>query len=101
MINYAALPAYNAALNAGSALMLMTGFILIRNGRVKAHSVCMVSAFALSSIFLVSYLTYHAHAGVVRYQGQGWIRSLYFAILTTHTILAGLIVPLVLRTLYL
>lgn len=59
----------------------------------------MSSAFITSTLFLASYLTYHAHAGVVKYTGQGWIRPVYFSILISHTILAVAIVPLVLITL--
>ena len=101
MISYAALPTVNAILNATCAALLLTGYICIRNRRVDLHRLCMGSAFIVSSIFLVSYLTYHAHVGSVRYQGVGLLRTIYFTILISHTILAGLIVPLVLRTLYL
>jgi len=95
------LPALNAMLNSLSAVLLAAGFVMIRLGRVLQHRICMVSAFVVSSVFLVSYLTYHAKVGNVRYLGQGALRTVYFTILTTHTILAITIVPLVLRTLYL
>jgi putative membrane protein len=95
------LPALNATLNTLSAVFLACGYLMIRLKKIFQHRLCMVSAFLLSSAFLVSYLTFHAKVGNVRYLGQGAIRTLYFAILTTHTILAALIVPLVLRTLYL
>jgi uncharacterized membrane protein YozB (DUF420 family) len=101
LIPYDRLPALNATLNAASALVLLGGFYQIRQGRRAVHRACMVSAFCLSTAFLISYLTYHAHHGVVHYQGQGWSRTVYFTILITHTFLAALIVPLVLRTLYL
>jgi putative membrane protein len=68
---------------------------------VQFHRACMVAAFVVSSAFLVSYLTYHAHVGNVRYTGQGLLRTVYFTILVSHTILAVVILPLVLRTLYL
>jgi putative membrane protein len=61
----------------------------------------MIGAFTVSAVFLVSYLTYHAHAGVHRYPGHGWARGLYLAILGTHTVLAAAILPMALRTLYL
>jgi len=61
----------------------------------------MKTAFAVSAIFLASYLTYHAHAGVHRYPGHGFLRALYLSILGTHTILAIAVLPMVLRTLYL
>ena len=101
MIPYSSLPALNALLNSSSALLLVLGYGFIRKKRVDLHRLCMGTAFILSSLFLISYLTYHAHAGAVHFKGQGAIRAVYFTILTSHTILAILIVPLVLRTLYL
>jgi uncharacterized membrane protein YozB (DUF420 family) len=93
------LPGVNAALNATTALLLTTGYVLIRRGRRRAHRAVMLSAFAVSVLFLASYLYYHAHAGVTRFPGLGWIRPVYFAILISHTVLAAAIVPLVLVTL--
>src|SRR5688572_24837866 len=100
-MDYAALPGFNALLNATSAGLLVIGQTFIRRNKINAHRICMVGAFAVSCLFLVSYLTYHAHAGSVPFQGQGPIRAIYFAILISHSILAALIVPLILRTLYL
>jgi len=94
------LPAINAFLNGLSAVLLLTGYTFIRRGKVPYHRACMVSAFISSSIFLASYLYFHFHAGLVRFSGQGLVRPLYFTLLTTHTILAIVIVPLVLITLY-
>ena len=96
-----ALPALNAALNASSAILLVAGFLCIRARKVAAHTVLMLAAFVVSTLFLVSYLFYHAHVGSVRFQGSGWIRPVYFTVLVSHTILAIVIVPLVLRTLLL
>jgi uncharacterized membrane protein YozB (DUF420 family) len=93
------LPTLNAVLNATSALLLLVGWRLIRRGRVEAHRRVMLGAVACSTLFLVSYLAYHAQVGSVRFQGQGAIRVVYFAILLTHTVLAAAIVPLVLVTL--
>lgn len=93
------LPALNAALNATSGVLIAAGWVLIRRGRREAHKRVMIAAVACSTAFLVSYLTYHAQVGSVRFQGQGPIRTLYFAILISHTILAVVIVPLVLITL--
>jgi uncharacterized membrane protein YozB (DUF420 family) len=93
------LPTLNAALNATSALLLLAGWLLIRRGRIEAHRRAMLAAVASSTLFLVSYLVYHAQVGSVRFQGQGPIRAVYFAILITHTLLAAAIVPLVLVTL--
>jgi putative membrane protein len=94
-------PQFNASLNFICALLLATGFYFIQHQKVARHRLCMVSAFAVSVVFLVSYLMYHANVGSVRYTGQGPLRAVYFAILISHTILAAVIVPLVLRTLYL
>ena len=94
-------PTINAALNAVSALWLLAGWRAIRAKRVAAHGWCMASAFATSTAFFVSYLCYHATVGVVRYHGVGWRRPLYRTLLLTHTLLAIVIVPLVLRTLFL
>jgi putative membrane protein len=93
------LPTLNAALNGLSALLLVSGYACIRRGWVAAHRLCMLSALASSTLFLVSYLTYHYHAGSMPYRGLGWTRPLYFSILISHTILAGLVVPLALVTL--
>ena len=101
MIPYDALPAVNAALNGLCAVLLLIGFALIRRRRVTAHRRTMKTAFAVSVVFLASYLTYHQHAGVHRYPGTGAARTVYLAILATHTVLAAAVVPLVLRTLYL
>ena len=101
MIPYSALPSLNAALNGTTAFLLTVGYLCIRRRWIAAHRICMVSAFIASTLFFASYLTYHAHAGSVRFQGTGWIRPVYFAILISHTLLAVLIVPLALRTLYL
>lgn len=100
MIPLAYFPALDAALNAASAVLLAVGFIFIRNKNVTAHKVCMVSAFASSTVFLVCYLWYHAHHGVTHFTGQGAVRGFYFTLLGSHTILAAVIVPLVLMTLY-
>ena len=92
------LPVLNAILNATSAGLLALGYVLIRRGRRAAHQKVMQSALVCSALFLVSYLTYHAHVGSVRFQGQGPIRTVYFAILISHTILAIVVVPLALVT---
>ena len=92
------LPTLNAVLNAASALLLLWGYSLIRRGRREAHRRVMIAALCSSALFLVSYLYYHAQVGSVRFQGQGPVRTLYFAILISHTVLAAAIVPLVLVT---
>src|SRR6266576_4422145 len=92
------LPHVNAILNSTSAILLIAGYILIRKGRINAHRNCQLTAFATSALFLISYLTYHYYHGATRFPGQGIVRPIYFTILTTHTILAIVIVPLVLVT---
>jgi uncharacterized membrane protein YozB (DUF420 family) len=95
------LSAVNAALNATSGVLLVLAFRAIRGHAIERHRRLMLAAAATSTVFLVSYLVYHAHVGSVRFTGQGPVRALYFTILISHTILAVAIVPLVLRTLYL
>ena len=90
--------ALNASLNGTSAILLAGGYAAIRNGKVAMHKAFMLSAFTVSSIFLISYLIYHARVGSVHFQGQGWIRTAYFALLGSHTILAAVIVPMILIT---
>ncbi len=94
------LPHVNAILNSTSALLLLAGFRFIRLGRVQSHRNCQVTAVVTSSLFLISYLTYHYYHGATRFAGQGIVRPFYFIVLTTHTILAVVIVPLILITLY-
>jgi len=98
-VPYAALPAVNAVLNATCAVLLITGYVLIRRGRWQQHRRVMISAFCTSALFLVSYLTYHAHAGSKHFPGTGAARIAYFTILLTHTVLAAAIVPLAIVTL--
>lgn len=92
-------PALNAALNGTAAVLLLAGYTFIRRRQVTAHRICMVAAFLTSTAFLISYLMYHARVGSVPFQGQGWIRPVYFFILFTHIVLAAAIVPLALVTL--
>jgi putative membrane protein len=98
-IDYSVFPAMNASFNGVSAVLLATGRVLIHRGKMAAHRACMIAALITSSLFLAGYLTYHAHVGSVRFQGQGWSRTVYFAILISHTFLAALVVPMVLITL--
>jgi putative membrane protein len=98
MVSY--FPAIEACLNALSAILLATGYVFIRRKQIQAHKACMVSAFIASSAFLVFYLTGHYLRGIVYFQGQGAIRTLYLVLLGTHTVLAAVIVPLALITLY-
>jgi uncharacterized membrane protein YozB (DUF420 family) len=91
--------ALNATLNGVSAVLLVCGYAAICSGKIAVHKAFMISAFAVSSVFLVSYLIYHYRVGHVVFQGQGWIRPVYFVLLTSHTILAIVIVPMILVTL--
>jgi putative membrane protein len=95
---YAIFPAINATLNGTSAVLLLVGHNFIKRGRMAAHRAFMLAAVVTSSVFLTSYLYYHAHVGSVRFQGRGWSRPVYFTILISHTILAVGIVPMVIVT---
>ncbi|HLH43158.1 MAG TPA: DUF420 domain-containing protein [Bryobacteraceae bacterium] len=93
------LPALNAALNGVAAVLLTIAFQLIRSGKKQAHKRVMLAAFAVSVLFLISYLVYHSLAGVVYYTKTGFIRGVYLTILTTHTILAAAVPVLAILTL--
>jgi putative membrane protein len=90
----------NVVLNASAGLFLLAGFACVRSGNVAWHRRCMLSAFGLSTAFLVSYVLHHAQVGSVPFRGEGILRPLYFGILIPHIVLAGVIVPLALFTLY-
>jgi putative membrane protein len=92
-------PALNALLNSSSAIFLTAGYVQIRRRRIASHRVCMFLALFCSAAFLASYLIYHARAGILHFAGQGWIRPVYFTLLTTHTLLAVIILPLAIVTL--
>ncbi len=99
-LDVSALPAVNAALNGTSAVLLAAGWVMIRRRRVAAHVACMLTAFAVSTLFLASYVVYHYHAGSRPFAGPGWIRPLYLSLLLTHIVLAAAILPLALTTIY-
>lgn len=92
------LPAVNATLNAIAAVFLTAGYILIRRGHRTAHKRCMLAALATSTLFLVSYVIYHANAGSRPFTGDGAVRVFYFAVLITHIVLATAVLPLALTT---
>jgi len=98
-MTYSDLPALNAGLNAISAVFLATGYRYIRRKRMAAHRACMLAAFVFSTLFLASYVVYHARVGSVGFQHHGWIRPVYFTILITHVTLAAVSLPLALITL--
>lgn len=93
------LPAVNASLNAISFVLLLCGWLLIRARRTAQHRRVMIAAFTTSSLFLASYLTYHAQVGSVRFTRYGFVRPFYFTILITHVTLAALVLPLAIVTL--
>ena len=99
-MEFSTLPAVNASLNATSAFLLTLGFVFIRQRAITAHTMCMLAACGTSTLFLISYITYHIHHGATHFPGEGFIRIIYFAILISHTILAVVIVPLAIITLY-
>jgi len=94
------LPALNALLNSASAILLLTGYVLIRQGKRNAHRWAMTAALTASVLFLTSYLVYHAQVGSVRFQKTGWIRPVYFTILISHTILAACVAPMAIVTVW-
>jgi uncharacterized membrane protein YozB (DUF420 family) len=98
-LTLADLPAVNASLNAIAAVLLVLGYREIRRGRVVRHRAFMIAACFASTLFLISYVIYHAHAGSRPFTGQGAVRVLYFTILISHVILAAAILPLALITL--
>jgi putative membrane protein len=96
---YAIFPVINASLNGASTVLLLTGRWFISRRRIAPHRAFMLSAFVTSTLFLISYLYYHAHVGSVHFQGTGWSRPVYFTVLISHVVLAVVIVPLVIITL--
>lgn len=92
------LPLINSFLNFICTILLLIGFILIKNGKKETHQKVMISAFVVSSLFLINYLFFHFNVGSVKFLGQGFIRPVYFTILITHIVLAAVILPLVLIT---
>ena len=93
--------AFNASLNALSAVLLFAGYIAIKRGRRETHRKLMIAAFAVSMAFLASYLVYHATSEPTKYARTDWTRSVYYVVLLTHVVLAVVNLPMVLRTLWL
>ena len=93
------LPALNATLNGVAGLFLLAGYAFIKRRQIRAHRACMLSAFAASALFLVSYVIYHANAGSRAFPGTGSARVVYFVILITHVVLAAAILPMAIVTL--
>jgi putative membrane protein len=93
------LPAVNAILNGTATVLLIIGYVLIKNSKIQAHHNVMITAFVVSCLFLVSYLVYHYNVGSVRFDKPGWVRTVYLWILTTHTVLAAAVPVLAILTL--
>ncbi len=93
------LPAVNATLNGISAVLLVIGYLLVRQRKLEQHRRVMIAAFSMSVLFLISYVIYHANVGSKRFPGQGPVRSVYFFILITHIVLAALVPPMAIVTL--
>jgi putative membrane protein len=98
MMTLSDLPALNACLNSTSAIFLMVGYVFIRQNRQAAHRNCMIVALIASTLFLISYLTYHFNTGRTVFKDPAWFRPIYLIILLTHTVLAVVIVPMVIMT---
>jgi putative membrane protein len=99
-IDFSSLPFFHAILNGSTAVLLLTGFILIKNKKAKSHKVAMLSAFVLSSVFLLSYVTSKLTNSPVPFGGEGMIRYVYFFILVSHIILSIPVLPLALFSIY-
>lgn len=97
----ATLALVNALLNGSAAVLLLCGWVAIRRRRPDVHWKCMLAAFVVSALFLVSYLTRVAISGTHRYPGAGVWRAIYLVVLSTHMVLAVVVPPLALRTLFL
>jgi putative membrane protein len=95
-LDVSALPGFHASLNAVTGFLLVLGVLFVKNGKIDAHRWSMAGAFALSTLFLLSYVVYHSQAPSTPFGGEGWIRPVYFFILITHVILAPVILPLAL-----
>ncbi len=94
------LPHLNGVINSATSILLVTGFIFIKNGKQQYHKYTMISAFILGTIFLISYVIYHSSAPSTHYGNEGMIKYVYFFLLITHILLAIVVVPLVLLALY-
>ncbi len=94
------LPFYNAIINTLTAMLLIAGYFFVKNGKVKSHKWCMISAFILGSLFLIGYVIYHSNAPSTKFGGEGIIRIVYFVLLLSHILLSFLVVPMVLSAMY-
>ncbi len=92
------IPPFLAVLNTSAAAFIAAGYVFVRKGNRRRHMQCMISALAISAVFMVCYLYYHAQVGNIPFAGQGAIRPIYFSILITHVLLAAILFPLALTT---
>lgn len=93
-----ALPTLNAILNSLAGVLLVLGFVFIKQKKIALHRACMLAAFGVSSAFLVSYLVHHARVGSVPFKGPASLKPVYYAILVPHVLLAAAVVPMALTT---
>jgi uncharacterized membrane protein YozB (DUF420 family) len=98
-LDFSILPTLNATLNGISTVLLSVGYVFIRRREIARHRACMIAAFATSTLFLISYVIYHANIGSRSFTGTGTIRLVYFSILITHVVLAAAVPPLAIATL--
>ena len=98
--DFSSLPFFHAVLNGSTAILIFTGFVLIKNKKTELHKVSMLSAFSLSSIFLVSYVISKITNEPVPFGGEGMIRDIYFFILISHILLSIPVLPLALFSIY-
>lgn len=94
------LPALNASLNGIATLLLASGYVAIRRGQRDLHRNLMIAALIFSALFLTFYLIYHYHVGSVKFPNLGWIKTVYLLILFPHIVLAVVMVPMILKTLW-
>ena len=99
-IDFSSLPFFHAILNGSTAVLLFTGFILIKNKKANFHKAAMLSAFVLSAVFLVSYVISKLTNNPVPFGGEGMIRYVYFFILISHILLSVLVLPLAMLSIY-
>lgn len=93
-MDVSALPALNATLNATSGALLVAGYLAIKRGHIQTHRRLMLGACTVSALFLLSYVVYHSQVGSKPFEGSGWLRTLYFAILIPHVVLAAAVLPM-------
>jgi putative membrane protein len=99
-IDFSSLPFFHAILNGSTAILLFTGFILIKNKKTNLHKIAMLSAFVLSALFLLSYVTSKLTNAPVHFGGEGVIKYMYYFILITHILLSIPVLPMAMFSIY-